>query len=70
MIDRVARRFAIKPTYLIGDMSGETLSGSDFQREEQADEHRCAPGPCATSTMAAIQTPARTRRLQAIAQSP
>jgi hypothetical protein len=73
MIDRVERRFAIKPTRLIGDMgygsaemlgwmvnekkiephvpvwdktqrSDDTLSSSDFEWNEAADEYRCPQG--------------------------
>ena len=73
MIDRVERRFAIKPNRLIGDMgygsaemlgwmvdekkiephvpvwdktlrSDDTLSSSDFQWNEAADEYRCPQG--------------------------
>jgi transposase len=73
MIDRVERRFAIKPTRLIGDMAygaaellgwmvndkaiephvpvwdktqraDDTLSSSDFQWNERANEYRCPQG--------------------------
>jgi transposase len=86
MIDRVERRFAIKPTRLIGDMAygaaeivgwmvndkaiephvpiwdktqraDETLSSSEFQWDEQADQYRCPQGRALRRQWRPFKTP-------------
>jgi transposase len=86
MIERVADRFDMKPTRLVGDMAygaaeildwivnekaiephvpvwdksqrqDETLSSSDFQWHEQADEYRCPQGHALRKQRREFQTP-------------
>jgi transposase len=86
MIDRVERRFAIKPTRLIGDMAygaaellgwmvndkaiephvpvwdktqraDDTLSSSDFQWNERANEYRCPQGRALRSEWRPFKSP-------------